>query len=289
MAAIRSVRPDPPGLDRLRGERHHLHLRHGEADPDLDVRHALLLGDDRRGELRGLAEDDVRPPLPHGRAHTRQHRANGQRREDLTDDEPLGLVVGQRRDPSPYRAELLLRRCRAAGERVPGALHRLGDARRPDHEHLVPATPAGLDERGHRMEVPGAASAGEQDAHRATVTPGCGIRPARRPYTRTTALRPSPLATPARPCPRARRRLKSFPLPIVRAPPWVIGWRGAANQLLLRHRDLHLLERGDALATAFPRALCRGSSVHRLERPPTRRLATAACALARDGVGFPTP
>jgi len=126
----------------------------GQADANLQMRRAGLLGGHQGGELGVLSHDHVRPPLAHRGLHVRQHGAGVQRREHLADDQPLGVVVGQGRDARPHAAELVFRWRGTDPERVAGAPHRVGELRRPDHQHLVAGATTGLDEGHQRMECP---------------------------------------------------------------------------------------------------------------------------------------
>src|SRR5215207_2316640 len=134
------------------------------------MRHAGLFGGHQGGELRVLAHEHVRPPRPHRGSHGREHRANVQRREYVADYQPLSVLGGQRRNTRPQWSELVFRRRGTDPERVAGAPHHAGEPWRPGHEHLVASTTTGLDERDQRMEMAGAASRGEENAHEPTLT-----------------------------------------------------------------------------------------------------------------------
>jgi hypothetical protein len=103
----------------------------GQADADLEVRHAGLLGGHQGGELGVLSHDYVGPPLPHRGPHGRQHRAHVKRREHLSHDQPLGVVGGQGPDTRPQSPEFIFWRGAPDPEWVTGALHRVGERRRP--------------------------------------------------------------------------------------------------------------------------------------------------------------
>jgi hypothetical protein len=78
-----------------------------------------------------LSHDYVGPPLPHRGPHGRQHRAHVKRREHLSHDQPLGVVGGQGPDTRPQSPEFIFWRGAPDPEWVTGALHRVGERRRP--------------------------------------------------------------------------------------------------------------------------------------------------------------
>jgi hypothetical protein len=90
-----------------------------------------------------LSHDYVGPPLPHRGPHGRQHRAHVKRREHLSHDQPLGVVGGQGPDTRPQSPEFIFWRGAPDPEWVTGALHRVGERRRP-----APSVPRPVGARG---------------------------------------------------------------------------------------------------------------------------------------------
>src|SRR5215207_6231525 len=103
------------------------------------MRHADLLGGHQGGELRVLAHEHVRPPLPHRGSHGREHRSNVQRREYVAEYHPLSVLGGQRRNMRPQWSELVFRRRGTDRERVAGAPHHAGEPWRPATSTSWPA------------------------------------------------------------------------------------------------------------------------------------------------------
>ena len=110
------------------------------------------LGHQASGELRGLADDDVRSPGARMPLEVGQHRLDRATGEDVAMRPSPSVRIGARR----RAGEELRERLRATGEVLrTGRRHRLGERRRAAHGDVVAGIGDGFGERQQRVEVPG--------------------------------------------------------------------------------------------------------------------------------------
>ena len=136
-----------------------------QADRDLDLRDPGTRRRDHRAELARVADHHVRVPFPGDVDQRGQSRLGVQATEDLSDDDPVRLLAGQRRQTAEDGAHLLGRHI---GERQvvqTGVRHVGGEAVRRRDGHLVAGGLAGLRDRDHRAEVAGPGRRTEQHPH----------------------------------------------------------------------------------------------------------------------------
>ena len=136
-----------------------------ERDPDADVGDAVGLGRHERGDLGGLAGDDVRPPVLDQVQHVRERGPRVRAHEQLGRRDRDALEAGAAGHHPAHLGQAL----RSGGSHglvgQRGPVGELRDLGRPGDEHVVPGVAAGLGERDQRGEVAGAAGGGEEDAH----------------------------------------------------------------------------------------------------------------------------
>jgi hypothetical protein len=141
----------------------------GEPETDAHERDAVQLGDQGRGELPALADDDVGAPVLDDRPQAGQRRSNVDAGEEVADHPRLRRVDVQASELLQQRHPLLGRGVADRRERQAGALDVGPVLVLGGHEHLVPGAQAGVPERCQRQDVSGAAPGRHQDAHRPTL------------------------------------------------------------------------------------------------------------------------
>ena len=134
-----------------------------------------------------LAQHHVRPPLLAGIPKPQQARGRVQTAEDLADHDLLALLVGELGNARPHLLKLLRGRVIELPELIAGLPNGAGEVVRARGEHLVARAQPGVGEWAERVEMPHAASRGDQDAHARNLPPrsACGPRTSNSPPTQT--------------------------------------------------------------------------------------------------------